>query len=93
MNYLMISATHSIKSSLNILREDDDLKEKKLRSYISIKSIHIMKIILCKRKVITIIHKEYKKSYIIKILKKNIFSKKESHFNEIIELMNSNEFK
>ena len=27
-NYSMISAAHSIKSSLNILKEDDDLKEK-----------------------------------------------------------------
>ena len=29
-NYLMISAAHSIKSSLNILKKDDDLKEKKV---------------------------------------------------------------
>ena len=66
--YLMISTVHSIKLNLNILKEDDDLKEKKLRSYTSIKSTHIMKIILCDRKVITIIHREYKGSYITRTL-------------------------
>ena len=91
-NYLMISAAHSNKSSLNILKKDDDLKEKKLRSYTSIKSIHIIKIILCNRRVITIIHKEHKRSYIIKSLWKDIFLEKTFHFNRIIELINSNEF-
>ena len=50
VNYLMISMTYLIESSLNILKENDDLKEKELKSYTSIKSIHIMKIILCKKK-------------------------------------------
>ena len=67
-NYLMISAAHSIKSSLNILEENDDLKEKKLRSYTNIKSIHIMKVTLCNRKVITVIHRKKKRSYITKSL-------------------------
>ena len=67
-NYLVISATHSIKLSLNILKKDDDLKEKKLRSYISIRSIHIIKIILCNRRVITVIYKRHKKSYITRNL-------------------------
>ena len=67
-NYLIISTTHSIKLNLNILKEDDDLKEKKLRSYISIRSIHIMKIILYDRKVITVIYKRHKESYITRIL-------------------------
>ena len=67
-NYLMISTAHLIKASLNILKEDDDLKEKELRSYMSIRSIHIMKITLCKRKVVTIIHREHKGSYIIRNL-------------------------
>ena len=73
-NYLMILTAHMIKSSLNILKEDDDLKEKKLRSYINIRSTYIMKIILCKRKVITIIHREHKGSYIIRY--KKIFSRR-----------------
>ena len=68
VNYLMISTAHSIKSSLNILKENDDLKEKELRSYINIKSTDIMKITLCNRKVITIIHREHKGSYITKVL-------------------------
>ena len=67
-NYLMISAAHSIKSSLNILKKNDDLKEKKLRSYTSIRSTHIMKIILCNRRVVTIIHRGHKKSYITRSL-------------------------
>ena len=67
-NYLMISAAHSIKSSLNILKEDDDLKEKELKSYTNIKSTHIMKTILCNRRVITIIYKEHKRNYIIRNL-------------------------
>ena len=67
-NYLMISTAHSIKLSLNILKKDDDLKEKELRSYTSIRSIHIIKIILCNRRVVTIIHKEHKRSYITKNL-------------------------
>ena len=67
-NYLIISAAHSIKSSLNILKEDDDLKEKKLESYTSIRSTHIIKIILCNRKVITVIHRRHKESYIIRTL-------------------------
>ena len=67
-NYLMISAAYSIKSNLNTLKEDDNLKKKKLRSYTSIRSTHIMKIILCDRKVITIIHKEHKESYITRAL-------------------------
>ena len=67
-NYLMISAAHSIKSSLNILKKDDDLKEKKLKSYTSIKSTHIMKTILCNRRVVTVIHRKHKKSYITKNL-------------------------
>ena len=92
-NYLMISATHSIKSSLNILKKNDDLKEKELRSYTSIKSIHIMKIILCNRRVVTIIHREQKGNYITKDLWKDIFLEKTSHFNEIIELISSNGFK
>ena len=66
--YLMISAAHSIKLSLNILKKDDDLKEKELRSYTSIKSTHFIKIILCNRRVVTIIYKEHKESYIIKSL-------------------------
>ena len=68
VNYLMISAEHSIKSSLNVLKEDDDLKEKELRSYTNIRSTHIMKITLCDKKVITIIHREHKRSYITRIL-------------------------
>ena len=67
-NYLMISVTHSIKSNLNILKEDDNLKEKELRLYTNIKSTHIIKIILCNRRVVTIIHRRHKKSYIIKSL-------------------------
>ena len=67
-NYLMISTTHLIKLSLNILKENDDLKEKKLRSYTSIKSIHIMKITLNKKKVITIIHRDHKESYMMRNL-------------------------
>ena len=63
-NYLMISTAHLIRSNLNILKKDDDLKEKELRSYISIRSTHIIKIILIKRKVITIIHREHKRNYI-----------------------------
>ena len=91
-NYLMISATHSIKLSLNVLEEDDDLKEEELRSYTSIKLIHIMKIILRDKKVITIIHKKCKESYITRTLWKDIFSEKSFHFNGIIELTSSNEF-
>ena len=91
-NYLIISAEHSIKSSLNVLKEDDDLKEKELKSYTSIKSTHIMKITLCDKKVITIIHREHKESYITKTLWKNIFSEKQFHFNEIIKLTSLNEF-
>ena len=67
-NYLMILTTHLIESNLNILKENDDLKKKELRSYTSIRSIHIMKITLCKRKMITIIHREHKENYIIKSL-------------------------
>ena len=67
-NYLMISVTYSIKSSLDILKEDDDLEKKELGSYISIKSTHIMKITLCNRKVVTVIYREHKRSYIIRIL-------------------------
>ena len=67
-NYLMISIAHLIKSNLNILKEDNNLKEKKLKSYTSIRSVHIIKIILCKRKVITITHKEHKENYIIRNL-------------------------
>ena len=92
-NYLMISTAYSIKSSLNILKEDDDLKEKKLKSYISIRPTHIMKITLCNRQVITIIHRKHKRNYIIKSLEKDVFLDKISHFNEIIELISSNEFK
>ena len=61
-NYLVISAAHSIKSSLNILKEDDYLKEKKLRSFTSIRSTHIIKTTLCDRKVIMIIHRGHKGS-------------------------------
>ena len=86
-NYLIILAIHLIKLSLNILKEDDNLKEKELKSYTSIKSTYIMKIILCKRKVITIIYRRYKRSCITRILKK-IF-----HFHKIIELTSSNELK
>ena len=92
-NYLMISATHSIKLSLNILKKDDDLKEKELRSYISIRPTYIIKTILCNRRVVTIIHKEHKRNYIIRSLWKDIFFEKTSHFNGIIELISSNEFK
>ena len=92
-NYLMISTAHLIKLNLNILKKDIDLKEKKLRSYINIESIRIIKITLYERKVEKIIHKEHKGSYIIRNLWKNIFSKKTSHFNEIIKLTSSNEFK
>ena len=67
-NYLMISTTHSIKSSLNALKENDDLKEEELGSYISIRSIYIMKITLRDKKVITIIHKERKENYITRTL-------------------------
>ena len=67
-NYLIILTAHSIKLNLNILKEDNDLKEKKLKSYTSIRSIYIIKIILYDRKVITIIHREHKESYITKIL-------------------------
>ena len=67
-NYLVISTAYLIKSSLNILKEDNDLKEKELRLYTSIRSTHIMKIILCKRKMVTIIHREYKENYIIRDL-------------------------
>ena len=67
-NYLVISAAHSIKSSLDILKEDDDLKKKELRSYTSIRSTHIMKIILCNRRVVTAIHREHKRSYITRSL-------------------------
>ena len=93
VNYLMISATHSIKSSLNTLKEDNDLKEKELKSYTNIKSIHIIKIILCNRRVVTVIHKRHKENYITKSLWKDIFFEKTSHFNGIIELINPNEFK
>ena len=92
-NYLMISAAHSINLSLNFLKKDDDLKEKELKSYTSIKSTHIMKIILCNRRVVTVIHKEHKRSYIIRNLWKDIFPEKAFHFNEIIELISLNEFK
>ena len=92
-NYLMISAAHSIKLNLNILKKDDDLKEKELKSYTSIKSIHIIKTILCNRRVITVIHKEHKRSYIIRNLWKDIFFEKTSHFNGIIKLISSNGFK
>ena len=67
-NYLMISTAHSIKSSLNALKENDDLKEKELRSYTSIRSIHIMEITLRDKKVVTIIHREHKGSYITRTL-------------------------
>ena len=67
-NYLMISATHSIKLNLNVLKEDDDLKEEELESYTSIRSTHIMKITLRDKKVITIIHRERKESYITRTL-------------------------
>ena len=92
-NYLMIATTHSIKSNLNILKENNDLKEKELKSYTSIRLTHIMKIILCNRRVVTIIHKKHKKSYIIKSLWKDIFFEKTSRFNGIIELISPNEFK
>ena len=92
-NYLVISATHSNKSNLNILKKDDDLKKKELKSYTSIKSIHIIKIILCNRKVVTIIYRKHKKNYITRNLWKDIFFEKTFHFNGIIELINSNEFK
>ena len=91
-NYLVISATHSIKSSLNVLKENDDLKEEELRSYTSIRSTHIMKIILRDKKVITIIHKKCKESYITRTLWKDIFSEKSFHFNGIIELTSLNGF-
>ena len=67
-NYLMISTTHLMKSNLNILKKDDDLKKRKLRSYTSIKLTHIIKITLCNKKIITIIHRKYKESYITRIL-------------------------
>ena len=67
-NYLMILTLYLTKSELNTLKENDDLKEKELRSYTSIKSIYIIKIILCKRKVTTIIYREYKESYITRRL-------------------------
>ena len=92
-NYLIISRAHLMKLSLNILKKDDDLKEEKLRSYTNIKSIHIIKITLCNKKVVTVIYRRYKRSYITRILWKDIFSKKTSHFNEIIELTSSNELK
>ena len=41
-NYLMISTAYLTKSQLNVLKENDDLKKKELRSYTSIKLIHIM---------------------------------------------------
>ena len=66
-NYLMISTAH-LKSYLNVLKKDDDLKEKKLRSYTSIKSIHIIKIILCERKVTTVIHQRNKGNYMTRSL-------------------------
>ena len=91
-NYLMISATHSIKSSLNVLKEDDDLKEKELESYTNIRSTHIMKTTLRDKKMITIIHRERKESYITRTLWKDIFSEKLFHFNGIIELTSPNEF-
>ena len=72
----MISTAHSIKLNLNILKKDDNLKEKELKSYTSIKSSHIMKIILFNRRVRTIIHKEHKESYITRNLWKNIFFEK-----------------
>ena len=92
-NYLMISAAHSIKLNLNILKKDDDLKEKELRSYTSIKSIYIIKTILCNRRIVMIIYKKHKRSYITKKLWEDIFLEKTFHFNGIIELINSNEFK
>ena len=52
-----------------------------------------MKIILCNRRIVTVIHKEHKKSYITKNSWKDIFLEKTSHFNGIIELISSNEFK
>ena len=67
-DYLMISAEHLIKSSLDVLEEDDDLKEKELGSYTSIRSTHIMKITLCDKKVVTVIHREHKESYITRTL-------------------------
>ena len=91
-NYLTISAIHSIKSSLDNLKEDNNLKEKELRSYTSIRSTHIMRITLCDRKMITIIHKKRKKGYITRILWKDIYSKKIFHFNKIIKLTSPNGF-
>ena len=67
-NYLMISAAHLIKLNLKILKKDNDLKEKELRPYTSIRSTHIMKIILCNRRVVTVIHREHKRSYITRSL-------------------------
>ena len=92
-NYLVISAAHSIKSSLNTLKEDDDLKEKELGSYTSIRPTHIMRVILCNRRVVTVIHRGHKGSYITRSLWKNIFLDKISHFNGIIELISPNRFK
>ena len=92
-DYLMISAAHSIKSSLNTLKKDDDLKEKELGPYTSIRPTHIMKTILCNRRVVTIIHKEHKESYIIKSLWKDIFLDRIAYFNGIIELRSPNGFK
>ena len=91
-DYLMILTTYLIKSSLKILKEDNNLKDKELGSYISIRSTHIIKITLCKRKVITIIHRKHKGNYIIRNLWKDIFSKEIFHFNEIIKLTSLNEF-
>ena len=67
-DYLMISTAHLIESSLDILKKDDNLKKKKLRSYTSIRSTHIMEINLCEKKVVTVIHREHKESYIIRNL-------------------------
>ena len=61
-NYLMISTAHLIKSRLNILKGNDNFKEKKSRSYTNIRSIHNMKIVLCKRKMIMIIYRKHKES-------------------------------
>ena len=57
------------------------------------KPIHIIKIILCNRRIVTVIHKEHKRSYITRSLWKDIFFEKTSHFNGIIKLISSNEFK
>ena len=64
-----------------------------MKSYTSIRSIHIIKIILCNKRVVTVIHREHKRNYITRSLWKDIFFEKTSHFNGIIELISSNEFK